>query len=72
MALYYEQPAYRDTYRLILEIFECTKEFSKEYQYSLGQDMRRHALTKETSYRLALSQSVVRRFIDASKVVQQQ
>jgi len=45
MALYYELPVYRDTYRLILKIFECTKEFPKEYKYSLGQDMKRDALT---------------------------
>lgn len=45
MALYYELPVYRDTYRLILKIFECTKDFPKEYKYSLGQDMKRDALT---------------------------
>jgi hypothetical protein len=44
MALYYELPVYRDTYRLILKIFECTKDFSKEYKYTLGQDMKRDAL----------------------------
>jgi hypothetical protein len=25
-------------------IFECTKDFSKEYKYTLGQDMKRDAL----------------------------
>jgi len=44
MALYYDLPVYRDTYRLILKIFECTKDFSKEYKYTLGQDMKRDAL----------------------------
>lgn len=44
MALYYELPVYRETYRLILKIFECTKEFSREYKYTLGQDMKRDAL----------------------------
>ena len=44
MALYYELPVYRDTYKLILKIFECTKDFSKEYKYTLGQDMKRDAL----------------------------
>ena len=39
MALYYELPVYRDVYNLILMIFECTKDFSKEYKYTLGQDM---------------------------------
>ena len=44
MALYYELPVYRDVYNLILMIFECTKDFSKEYKYTLGQDMKRDAL----------------------------
>jgi hypothetical protein len=44
MALYYDLPVYKDTYKLILLIFECTKDFSKEYKYTLGQDMKRDAL----------------------------
>ena len=44
MALYYDLPVYRDTYKLNLKIFECTKDFSKEYKYTLGQDMKRDAL----------------------------
>jgi len=44
MALYYDLPVYRDTYRLILKIFEYTKEFSKEYKHTLGQDMKRDAM----------------------------
>jgi hypothetical protein len=44
MALYTELPVYRDTYQLILRVFEYTKEFSKEYKYTLGQDMKRDAL----------------------------
>jgi len=31
MALYYELPVYRDTYQLILKIFEYTGHFPKEY-----------------------------------------
>jgi hypothetical protein len=44
MALFYDLPVYRDTYKLILKIFEFTKDFSKEYKYTLGQDMKRDAL----------------------------
>lgn len=44
MTLYYDLPVYRDTYKLILKIFECTKDFPKEYKYTLGQDMKRDAL----------------------------
>ena len=44
MALYYDLPVYRDTYKLILKIFEYTKDFPKDYKYTLGQDMKRDAL----------------------------
>lgn len=44
MALYYDLPVYRDTYQLILKIFAVTKDFPKEYKYTLGQDMKRDAL----------------------------
>jgi hypothetical protein len=44
MGLYYDLPAYRDTYKLILKIFEYTKDFPKEYKFTLGQDMKRDAL----------------------------
>jgi hypothetical protein len=40
MALYYDLPIYRDTYQLILKVFEMTK----DYKYTLGQDMKRDAL----------------------------
>ena len=35
---------YRDTYRLILSIFEATRKFPREYKYTLGQDMKRDGL----------------------------
>jgi len=44
MVLYTELPVYKDTYQLILRVFEVTKDFSKEYKYTLGQDMKRDAL----------------------------
>ncbi len=42
--LHTELPVYHDTYQLILKVFEHTKDFSKEYKYTLGQDMKRDAL----------------------------
>ncbi len=47
MALYYELPVYIN--KLILMIFECTKDFSKEYKYTLGQDMKRDRLRKSVA-----------------------
>ena len=44
MALSHELPIYKDTYKLILIIFEQTKYFSREYKYTLGQDMKRDSI----------------------------
>ena len=44
MVLHTSLPVYRDVYQLILKIFEVTKDFSKEYKYTLGQDMKRDAM----------------------------
>ncbi len=40
MSLSQELPIYKDTYKLILLIYKRTKEFSREYKYTLGQDMK--------------------------------
>lgn len=57
MALYYTLPVYRDTYRLILAIFEATRKFPREYKYTLGQDMKRDGLVLVRSiYRANKSQ----------------
>jgi hypothetical protein len=44
MALYYNLLVYRDTYKFVLMIFKCTKDFSREHKYTLGQDMKRDSL----------------------------
>ena len=44
MALCYDLPVYRETYKLLLEIFVVTREFTREYKYSIGQDMKHDAL----------------------------
>jgi len=44
MVMYYDLPVYQDTYQLILKIFKVTKDFPKDYKYTLGQDMKRDAL----------------------------
>ncbi len=44
MGLCYDLPVYKDTYQLALKIFEYTKDFDREYKYTLGQDMKRDVL----------------------------
>jgi hypothetical protein len=44
MALYYELPVFKDVYKLTLLIYSLTKDFSKEYKYTLGQDLKRDVM----------------------------
>jgi len=44
MALYYDLPVFKEVYQLILKIFEYTKDFPKDYKYTLGQDMKRDGI----------------------------
>ncbi len=45
MVLYNELPVYRDTYNLMIEVYQVTNKFAHEYKYSLGQDMKRDVLS---------------------------
>ena len=44
MALYYDLPVFKDVYKLTLLIYSLTKDFSKEYKYTLGQDIKRDGI----------------------------
>ncbi len=44
MALYYRLPVYQDTYKLVLKLFEVTRDFPREYKYTLGQDIKRDGI----------------------------
>ncbi len=70
MELSEELPIYKDMYRMILLIFEYTKEFSREYKYTLGQDMKRHIISLVRSvYRANLHKITVNTQDIASKEV---
>jgi hypothetical protein len=44
MALYYELPIYKETYSLLLAIFKLTRNFSREYKYTIGQEMKQNVM----------------------------
>ncbi len=44
MALYYDLPVFKDVYKLTLLIYSLTKHFSKEYKYTLGQDLKKDVM----------------------------
>ncbi len=45
MWLYYNLPVYKETYDFILLVFKITKNFSREYKYTLWQDMKKEAIS---------------------------
>lgn len=44
MALYNELPVYKATYDLLLGIFTFTKDFSKEYKYTVGESLKKETI----------------------------
>lgn len=44
MAHYDELPVYKASYDLLLEIFKFTKEFSREYKYTVGESLKKETL----------------------------
>ncbi len=44
MVLYSQLPIYRDVYQLLIEIYQTTSKFPRDFKYTLGQDMKRDAL----------------------------
>jgi hypothetical protein len=59
MSLYYDLPVYRDVYSLILKIFKFTKEFSREYKYTLEQDLKKDSIVLVRSIYRAVQAVVV-------------
>jgi hypothetical protein len=44
MALHYDLPVYKACYDLLLEIFLFTKDFTKEYKYTVGESLKKETL----------------------------
>jgi hypothetical protein len=44
MAQYNELPVYNAKYDLLLAIFQFTKEFSKEYKYTVGESLKKETI----------------------------
>jgi len=45
MALYNELPVYKATYDLLLGIFQFTKDFNKEYKYTVGESLKKETIS---------------------------
>lgn len=44
MAYYNELPVYKATYNLLLEMFRFTKDFTKEYKYTVGESLKKETI----------------------------
>ena len=44
MKLHNELPVYKATYDLLLDVFKFTKEFGKEYKYTVGESLKKHTI----------------------------
>ncbi len=42
--LHNELPVYKASYDLLIEIFQFTKEFSKDYKYTAGESLKKEAI----------------------------
>jgi CRISPR-associated protein Cas8b1/Cst1 subtype I-B len=48
MAIYLHLPVYKATYDLVLEIFKAVKDFSREYKYTIGENIKKEAIEMVT------------------------
>ena len=44
MGTYNDLPVYKATYDLLLEMFRFTKDFSKEYKYTVGESLKKETI----------------------------
>ena len=44
MALYSDLPVYKSTYDLLVAIFSFTKDFKKEYKYTVGESLKKETI----------------------------
>jgi hypothetical protein len=54
MSLHQELPAYKASYDLWIEIFQFTKDFSKEYKYKIGECIDRAYLVSSFIFRASV------------------
>lgn len=47
MAIYLHLPVYKASYDLLVELFKFTKDFNREYKYTLGESILRKKMLAE-------------------------
>ncbi|MDK2899372.1 MAG: hypothetical protein PWQ10_559 [Patescibacteria group bacterium] len=41
MSTYYNLPVYKQSYDLFIDVFKLTKEFNREYKYTIGEELKK-------------------------------
>ena len=59
MVLYYDLPVFKDVYKLTLLIYSLSKDFSKEYKYTLVQDLKKNATRKGSIFLLIFQDDTI-------------
>ena len=49
MAVYNHLPVYKASYDLLVDIFEVTRHFTREYKYTLGESIKKEAIEMITN-----------------------
>ncbi len=49
MARYDHLPVYKVSYELLLLVFQITKYFSREFKYTIGQELKKEAIEMMTN-----------------------
>jgi len=63
MATYDNLPVYYESYQLLLELFRFTKDFSREYKYTLGESIKKEVVEMITNIYKANSNMSNRRVL---------
>jgi hypothetical protein len=61
MALYSDLPVYKATYDLLLAIFQFTKEFGKEYKYTVGESLKKETIDIYRSAEFVAKRRIVKK-----------
>ncbi len=50
MGLHNELPVYKASYDLLIGIFQFTKEFSKDYKYTVGESLKKETIERISQF----------------------
>jgi len=67
MSTYYNLPVYKQSYDLLLEIFKLTKDFNREYKYTIGEALKKETTDMIINIYKASSTRYRTKFIDLAK-----